>query len=75
MPTATAATRKKPAKLAAKPVVVGNLRGQMLTGQALLNDMGAYRKKVASTPKSARAFLTRLGVMSPSGKVKKLIRG
>ena len=48
---------------------------QLLTGQALLDDMEAYRKKVAATPESARDFLTRLGVMTPGGKVKTLIRG
>lgn len=47
----------------------------MLTGQALLIDMQAYHKRVAATPESARAFLTRLGVMTSDGKAKKLIRG
>jgi hypothetical protein len=37
--------------------------------------MEAYRKKVAATPDSARDFLIRLGVMTPKGKAKKLIRG
>lgn len=72
MPSATASP-KKPAKPAARNCVVSG--GQFLTGQALLDDMEAYRKKVAATPDSARDFLTRLGVMTPSGKVKKLIRG
>jgi hypothetical protein len=80
MSTATVNPRKKPAKLVArsrtgKSVAGSALRSQLLTGQALLEDMGEYRKKVAATPKSARDFLTRLGVMTPSGKVKKLIRG
>lgn len=73
MPSATAAAPKKPAKPVARNCVVSG--GQLLTGQALLDDMEAYRKKVAATPDSARDFLTRLGVMTPSGKVKKLIRG
>ena len=48
---------------------------KFLSGEALLIDMQAYRKKVAATPESAKAFLTRLGVMSASGRAKKLIRG
>lgn len=75
MPSATAAAPKKPAKLAGRARAVASAGGQLLTGQALLDDMEAYRKKVAATPDSARSFLTRLGVMTPSGKVKKLIRG
>ena len=80
MPTATATPRKKPAKplgraRVAKSVAASVLFSQPLTGQALLEDMEAYRKKVAATPQSARNFLTRLGVMTPSGKAKKLIRG
>jgi len=46
----------------------------ILIGQALLDNMKAYRKKVTATPDSARSFLTRLGVMTPNGKVKKLIQ-
>ena len=76
MPSATAATpQKKSAKPAGRARAVASAGGQLLTGQALLDDMEAYRKKVAATPDSARSFLTRLGVMTPSGKVKKLIRG
>ena len=78
MPTATATPRKKIAKSrrpgVAKSVAVSAQLGQPLSGQALLKDMETYRKKVAATPKSARNFLTRLGVMTPSGKPKKLIR-
>jgi imidazolonepropionase-like amidohydrolase len=75
-----ATTQKKPAKPAThtripKPIKVGAIGGQMLTGQALLIDMQAYHKRVAATPESARAFLTRLGVMTSDGKAKKLIRG
>lgn len=73
MPSATAAHPKKPVKPAARTRAVAG--GQFLTGQALLDDMEAYRKKVAATPDSARDFLTRLGVMTPKGKAKKLIRG
>jgi hypothetical protein len=76
MPSATAVTpQKKSAKLAGRVRAGASAGGQLLTGQALLDDMEAYRKKVAATPDSARDFLTRLGVMTPSGKVKKLIRG
>jgi hypothetical protein len=52
-----------------------SLDSKFLSGEALLIDMQAYRKKVAATPETAKAFLTRLGVMSASGKAKKLIRG
>jgi len=80
MSATTATPRKKTAKplartRAAKSVAASVLLDQPLTGQALLSDMEAYRKKVAATPKSARNFLTRLGVMTTSGKAKKLIRG
>jgi len=77
MPTATTASRKKSAQpeRAVKSAAGNALAGSLLTGQALLDDMEAYRKKVAATPKSARVFLTRLGVMTPNGKAKKLIRG
>jgi hypothetical protein len=80
MSTATATSRKKPAKLPARAPVAKSVAAnaqicQPLSGQALLKDMETYRKKVAATPKSARNFLTRLGVMTPSGKPKKLIRG
>jgi len=76
MPSATAAAKKKPAKTAAHARTVASVAcGQFLTGQALLDDMETYRKKVAATPASARDFLTRLGVMTPKGKAKKLIRG
>lgn len=76
MPSATATAQKKPAKSVARTRVAASAAcGQFLTGQALLDDMEAYRKKVAATPDSARDFLTRLGVMTPGGKAKKLIRG
>ena len=81
IPTATATTRKKPAKPAARTHASVAVKAssvspiKQLTGQALLKDMKAYHKKVAATPKSARGFLTRLGVMTSDGKAKKLIRG
>lgn len=78
MPTVTA--RKKVTKpvvrtCAAKSATSSALRGQQLTGQALLEDMEVYRKKVSSTPETALNFLTRLGVITPTGKARKLIRG
>lgn len=81
MPTATATTRKKPAKPAARARAGVSVKAnsvsaiKQLTGQALLRDMKAYHKKVAATPESARSFLTRLGVITSDGKAKKLIRG
>lgn len=51
------------------------LCGQVLTGAALLADMNAYRQEITATPDTARNFLVRLGVMTKSGKTKKLIRG
>lgn len=76
MPSATAIAQKKPAKSAARTRVVASTAcGQLLTGQALLDDMEAYRKKVAATPDSARNFLARLGVITLRGRAKKLIRG
>ena len=47
----------------------------VLSGQALLNDMDSYREKVSASPDAARGFLTRLGVMTPDGTLKTLIRG
>jgi len=44
-----------------------------LSGQALLDDMTAYGKKVAATPDSARDFLHRLGVLTKDGKRRDLI--
>lgn len=71
-----AATLRTPAKSATHTRTVATVAcRQFLTGQALLDDMEAYRKKVAATPDTARDFLTRLGVITPSGKTKKLIRG
>lgn len=81
MPTATATTRKKPAKPSARTRTGVSVKAssmpaiKQLAGQALLKDMKEYHKKVAATPESARGFLTRLGVMTSDGKAKKLIRG
>ena len=43
-----------------------------LAGQALLDDMEAYRNEVTATPEAARNFLIRLGVMTPDGSMKTL---
>lgn len=78
MSIATASPRNISAKRrarAAKSAAGSALGSQLLVGQALLDDMEAYRKKVVASPESARDFLTRLGVMTPSGRVKTLIRG
>lgn len=48
---------------------------KMLEGEALLKDMRAYRKKVTASPEAARKFLIELGVLTPEGKRKNLIRG
>lgn len=46
----------------------------VLTGQALLDDMAAFRKQVNATPETARAFLIELGLLTKSGKPKQLIK-
>lgn len=48
---------------------------KVLEGEALLKDMRAYRKKVTASPDAARKFLIELGVLTPEGKQKRLIRG
>lgn len=71
------ATVTVPQKKSAKVTVTSRTSvkaSQKLTGQALLKDMKQYHKQVVATPKSARDFLTRLGVMTVDGKAKKLIR-
>jgi len=74
MSTATA-IQKKPAKSTVSSRTSKSVKAsQTLTGQALLKDMKLYHKQVVATPKSARDFLTRLGVMTSDGKAKKLIR-
>lgn len=64
--------RAKHASLSTTVVLSSGVR--VLTGKALLKDMENYRKEVTSTPKSAQAFLQRLGVITPAGRAKKLIR-
>lgn len=76
----TKPAKKKQAKRAgvATPLVTTVVLSsgvRVLTGKALLKDMESYRKEVTSTPKSARDFLHRLGVITPTGRAKKLIRG
>lgn len=66
MPT-TLSTRKKLGSLRAGKV-------RELSGKALLKDMRSYQKKVAASPDAARDFLTQLGVLTPTGKPKRLIR-
>ncbi|MDY0072960.1 MAG: hypothetical protein RBR77_09960 [Thauera sp.] len=46
---------------------------RMLTGQALLDDMEAFRKEVTATPEAAREALRRIGVLAEDGKLKRLI--
>ena len=53
---------------------VVNASAGLLTGQALLDDMGAYRRQVTSSPEAAQSFLQRLGVLTKGGKTKTLIR-
>lgn len=75
-------TAKKPAKSSAKAAgckVVrassGNaLRGNMLTGQALIDDMRAFGREVAADPALAKDLLMKMGVMTKTGKLKTLIR-
>ncbi len=54
---------------------VAGSSGGLLTGQALLDDMDAYRRQVTSSPEAAQSFLQRLGVLTKGGKTKTLIRG
>lgn len=79
MSSTTANVVKKPSKSLAqartnRTVAHQPVSAQLLTRKALLADMKAYGKKVSATPETARDFLTRLGVMTRSGKLKKLIR-
>ena len=67
MPT-TLSTRKKLGSPQAGEV-------RELSGKALLKDMRNYQKRVAASPDAARDFLTHLGVLTPTGKPKRLIRG
>jgi len=75
------ATAKSSTKKAPKPTPVSKVKrgsivlpGKILTGQALLDDMETYRQTVSASPDAARSFLKRLGVMTPSGRLKRLIR-
>jgi hypothetical protein len=65
---------KLPAKRAptARKVMTGTL---ITSHAALLADMDVYRREVTATPEMAKAFLMRLGVLTPRGKTKQLIRG
>lgn len=67
MQKVTQATRKKPSPTS------DFQGGRRLSGQALLDDMAAYGKKVTATPDSARDFLRRLGVLTKDGKRRDLI--
>jgi hypothetical protein len=74
MTTASATQRKSAKSTVSSRTSTSVKASQTLTGQALLKDMQQYHKQVVATPKSARDFLTRLGVMTSDGKAKKLIR-
>lgn len=82
MKTTIKITAKKSAKLAAKAAsgkVVRSssgsaLRGTVLTGQALIDDMRAFRREVAADPTLAQELLIKIGAMTKGGKLKTLIR-
>lgn len=82
MSTVVKSTAKKPAKTAVKAAsgkVVRSssgsaLRGTVLTGQALIDDMRAFRREVAADPKLAQELLIKIGAMTKTGKLKTLIR-
>lgn len=75
-------TTKKAAKTAVKAasckVVRASsgsaLRSNMLTGQALIDDMQAFGREVAADPALAKDLLMKMGVMTKTGKLKTLIR-
>lgn len=46
---------------------------RMLSGQALLEDMEAFRKEVTATPEAAREALRRIGVLDKDGRLQRLI--
>lgn len=74
MSTATA-NRKKSVKITTSSRTSKSVKvSGALTGRALLRDMETYHREIIATPKSAQDFLTRLGVITSSGKAKKLIR-
>lgn len=82
MKTVVKTIAKKPAKTAAKAagymVMHASsgraLRGSMLTGQALVDDMQAFGREVAADPALAKNLLIKMGVMTKAGKLKTLIR-
>lgn len=82
MKAATKSSAKKHTKATAKAVsckVVraasgSALRGNMLTGQALIDDMQAFGREVAADPALAKDLLMKIGVMTKTGKLKTLIR-
>ena len=73
MKVATKAPVKKATAKSSKVAVHGSV-GNPLAANALLADMQAHRRQVTATPDTARDFLTRVGVLTPSGKLKQLIR-
>lgn len=62
----TTASKQRKAPAATRP--------RELVGEALLEDMRAYRAKVTASPEAARDFLQRLGVLTADGKTRTLIR-
>lgn len=62
-------------RAAKKPVSGAKVAARDLSGQALLNDMQAYKERVTASPAAARDFLVELGVLTVQGKTKRLIRG
>lgn len=48
---------------------------KVLEGKELIRDMQRFRKEVTASPATARKFLIELGVLTPEGKKKSLIRG
>ncbi len=82
MNTVVKTTTKKPAKTAVKAASGkavrsssgSALRGTVLTGQALIDDMRAFRREVAADPTLAQELLIKIGAMTKGGKLKTLIR-
>jgi hypothetical protein len=72
MKAPTKAPAKKATAKSSKVTIYGV--GNPLAANALLADMQAHRRQVTATPDTARDFLMRLGVLTPSGKLKQLIR-
>lgn len=48
---------------------------RMLTGRELLDDMARFARELRANPQAARQFLRDLGVLTESGKPRRLIRG